>query len=153
MIYAINLTDMLITLFVAAAYVICIVHAFFKNPHTLIVTIAVPAVSFLMVSLFRSRYDAKRPYEVYGIAPAIKKDTSGKSFPSRHVFSIFVIGMTVLIQSTFWGALILVLGIVLAAIRVAGGVHFIKDVAAGATAGLICGIVGHLIGHLIVFFS
>ena len=56
----------------------------------------VPAVSFLLVSAFRKHYNAKRPYELYGFVPLIKKETKGKSFPSRHVFSIFVIGSSVI---------------------------------------------------------
>lgn len=55
------------------------------------VTIAVPAVSFILVSVFRAKLNARRPYEVYQFQPLIPKDKCGNSFPSRHVFSIFVI--------------------------------------------------------------
>ena len=58
--------------------------------------IFVPAVSFVLVSFFRKVYNAKRPYEIYDFKPLIEKDTKGKSFPSRHVFSIFVIGSSLL---------------------------------------------------------
>lgn len=104
----------------------------------------IPAVSFGFVSCFRTIFNAKRPYEVYGFEPLIPKDTKGKSFPSRHVFSIFVIGSTL-----FWfypvpGLVICLLGIVLAVIRVIVGVHFPRDVVAGAVIGILCGCVTQL---------
>ena len=58
----------------------------------LIIYLAIPGISFVAVSIFRKCYNAKRPYEIYDFKPLIPKDTIGKSFPSRHVFSIFVIG-------------------------------------------------------------
>ena len=90
--------------------------------------VCVPGASFLGLSFFRKAFSAPRPYE-----------SLGKSFPSRHVFSVFVIGMTF-----FWicrpiGAAVGVLGLLLAYVRVAGGVHFPKDVAAGAALGILCG--------------
>lgn len=101
--------------------------------------VCVPGASFLGLSFFRKAFSAPRPYESLGIEPLIEKETVGKSFPSRHVFSVFVIGMTF-----FWicrpiGAAVGVLGLLLAYVRVAGGVHFPKDVAAGAALGILCG--------------
>lgn len=102
--------------------------------------ILVPMLSFFGVSFFRVKYNAKRPYEVYGFSPLIPKDTRGKSFPSRHVFSIYVIGSTI-----FWvfpriGIGVLMAGVLLAVLRVVCGVHFPKDVIAGAVFGMLCGI-------------
>ena len=57
--------------------------------------ILVPAVSFVVLSIFRYLYNAPRPYEVFDTPSLIRKDTRGKSFPSRHVFSAFVIAVTV----------------------------------------------------------
>lgn len=99
----------------------------------------VPAVSFVAVSVFRKCYDAKRPYEIYGFKPLIAKDTKGKSFPSRHVFSIFIIGSSLFWIYPYAGGIVCLMGIGLAGIRVASGVHFPKDVAAGAVIGLVCG--------------
>ena len=100
----------------------------------------IPACSFLLISFFRSIYSAQRPYEVLGITPLIPKETKGKSFPSRHVFSAFVIGMTFLFVIKPLGILILAAGTVMAYIRVVGGVHFPKDTAAGALLGILCGM-------------
>lgn len=102
----------------------------------------VPALSFFLVSVFRARYGAVRPYEKYGFAPLVPKDTQAKSFPSRHVFSIFVIAAVI---SYLWivpGVVLLLLGGILAFLRVAMGVHFPKDVLAGAAMGIFCGCAG-----------
>ena len=140
--FLLKLFDRVITLIVAMSYMLLLIQAFRRGGAGLIPMIVVPGVSFVLVSLFRRVYDAKRPYEVYGISPVLKKDTCGRSFPSRHVFSIFVIGMTFYVQDQRAGAVILALGFILAAIRVLGGVHFIRDVVAGAATGVISGLIG-----------
>lgn len=103
------------------------------------ICILVPAVSFLAVSVFRKGINAERPYEKYSFKPLIEKDTKGKSFPSRHVFSIFVIGSTLAWLYPVVGIVVCLMGCILAAIRVLSGVHFPKDVVAGGVIGIACG--------------
>ncbi|MDD7402641.1 MAG: phosphatase PAP2 family protein [Butyribacter sp.] len=112
---------------------------FGKQWRGLAVLILVPGISFVLVSLFRNLYDAKRPYEVYGFTPLIPKETKGKSFPSRHVFSIFVIGSSLCWYQPYAGVLVCLMGCLLAACRVVSGVHFPKDVIGGAIIGILCG--------------
>ena len=88
----------------------------------------------------RKLYSAPRPYEVWGIAPLLYKDTKGKSFPSRHAFSVFVIGMVYFYDKTALGAVVFFAGAVLSFVRVIGGVHFVKDVLAGAAFGVFAGM-------------
>ena len=101
-----------------------------------------PGVAFVALTLLRKWCNAPRPYEVLDITPLILKDTRGNSFPSRHVFSVFVIDMA------FWwifpplGGVFLAVGVLIALIRVIGGVHFPRDVLAGAIMGAACGAVG-----------
>lgn len=99
-------------------------------------------VSFVLVSVFRRIFNAPRPYEVFSVPPLMRKDTHGQSFPSRHVFSIFIIAAV-----TYWlyplpGAILFAAGVVLAFVRVVTGVHFLRDVAAGAVCGLVMGFAG-----------
>ena len=115
----------------------------------LIIYLAIPGISFVAVSIFRKCYNAKRPYEIYDFKPLIPKDTIGKSFPSRHVLSIFVIGTTLLYHYTFTGVLILYMGCLLAAIRVITGVHFPKDVIVGGLIGILCGAVANILFWLL----
>ena len=61
-----------------------------KDPK-LLRAILVPAISFVLVTVFRKIINAPRPYEKFEMPPVIEKDTKGKSFPSRHVFSVFII--------------------------------------------------------------
>lgn len=102
----------------------------------------VPAVTFALVTLFRKKYNAPRPYETWPVKPLIPKDTKGNSFPSRHVFSIYIIAMAA--WYVWWplGLILVVAGVFLAAARVIGRVHFVKDVVAGALiavgAGILC---------------
>ena len=105
----------------------------------------IPGISFVLLSIFRDKVNAPRPYEVFEIQPVINKKTSGHSFPSRHIFSVFVIATTVFYFFHCAGLIIGVVGIILAATRILGGVHFIKDVAAGAVCGIAAGIIGFYI--------
>ncbi|MDO4177351.1 MAG: phosphatase PAP2 family protein [Bacillota bacterium] len=108
--------------------------------------IVVPGVSFVLVSIFRHLYNAPRPYDEPGAPePIIKKDSPGKSFPSRHVFSIFIIAVTAFMVQPVSGILIGIAGVILAIIRVAGGVHYPRDVIAGAIIGVALGLIGYAI--------
>lgn len=99
----------------------------------------------MLLSVFRYVYCAPRPYEVFDLPPMLNKNTKGKSFPSRHVFSAFVIAFTVFWYYPVPGAILGVLGVIMATVRVLGGVHFIKDVVVGAVFGIISGVVGFYI--------
>ena len=106
--------------------------------------ILVPAVSFVVVSLFRKKLNRKRPYETLDIQPLIVKNTRGQSFPSRHVFSVFVIAMTWGWICPPAGAALMVVGVLVALIRIVGGVHYPSDVLAGAVIGILAGLVLYL---------
>lgn len=135
------ITDKIITAVVFLSYPSLLLYLFWKGSFfRCFLCIMIPAVSFLFVSFFRKKYFAPRPYEVLDILPLIKKETKGKSFPSRHVFSAFMIGMTFFYIDLFLGIAICFLGALLAYIRVVGGVHFPKDVLAGALFGIFCGL-------------
>lgn len=105
----------------------------------------VPAIGFAGVSLFRRWYPSRRPYEDLDIQPLIPKETKGRSFPSRHVFSIFMVGMTYLQLSVEVAIGIFLLGIVLGVIRVVAGLHYIKDVTAGAFMAILIGTLGYFV--------
>lgn len=99
-------------------------------------------LSFAAVSAARYLLNTPRPYEVYSLPPLLPKDTRGRSFPSRHVFSIFVIGTSLLYLWPAVGAALLALGVLLAAARVLSGVHFPRDVLAGAALGILSAVLG-----------
>ena len=141
----INLLDNLITLMIFASYPILLVYSYFFAKTYFLELIAVPLCSFIAVTLFRKAVNAERPYEVYDFTPIIDKDTKKHSFPSRHVFAAFMVGMSYLQISGMGCFDIFILGFLLAIIRVFGGVHFIKDVVVGALLGVLMGYVGFYI--------
>ena len=109
----------------------------------LLPAILIPGISFILLSIVRDRINSPRPYEVFEMDPVINKKTAGHSFPSRHIFSMFIIAVTVFYFYPLPGILIGLVGAALAMGRVMGGVHFVKDVAAGAAAGVAAGILGY----------
>ena len=115
------LANRLLTGIVFVSYPLYLISLLLKRDTLLPQAVLVPAVSFVVVTLFRKIVNEPRPYEKYDLPPVIDKDTGGKSFPSRHVFSVFVI----------------------AVIRVIGGVHTVWDVTAGAAVGILSGVIGY----------
>lgn len=116
----------------------------YKNEE-LVRVILVTGISFVLVSVVRKKINSKRPYTVYNFESIIKKDKYGESMPSRHVFSAFVIGMAYLYMKPELCMIIFISGIVIAVVRVIGGVHFLNDVIVGAILGILCGVVGFYI--------
>lgn len=145
---SLNILDKAITYITVILYLGLLVYTFIlginsKGDFTLVYrSILIPAVSFVVVSIYRYLASAPRPYEVYNFVPAIKKNTVGKSFPSRHVFSIFLVAMTYGQISIPLALVIMLMGLGLCILRVVGGVHFLKDVIAGAILGIACGFIG-----------
>ena len=139
---AIYIAGRAITYLTAVIYLLTIALLVYKEDMRFIRVIAVPAASFTALSVFRTKYNAIRPYEKYNFKPLIPKDTHGKSFPSRHVFSIFICAGAASYIYPLPGTVIYIMGIMLAVIRVISGVHFPKDVIAGALAGILCSIAG-----------
>lgn len=99
-----------------------------------------PLFAFVITSVFRKLYNAKRPYEMYGFTPLIKKHKSGESFPSRHAMSAAAIAAACFAVNLPLAVTLCIITILIAAARVVSGVHFIRDVLAGIIFGV--GIVG-----------
>lgn len=140
-----NLANFLLTRVCYVAYPLCLMVLAAQRDLRLLRTFLVPAVSFALLSVFRNICNAKRPYEVLDIRPLIHKDKRGKSFPSRHVFSVFVIAMTFLWLVPPLGGVFLLVGVGLALCRVIGGVHWPLDVIVGAAVGILSGVIGYWI--------
>ncbi len=109
---------------------------------------SVAAIPFAAVSLMRSFLNVQRPYEVIDFAPFLsmrKERKAGKSFPSRHVFSAFLIGVLTLPYSVPLGITALLIGTFIALERVVLGIHFVRDVVFGGIIGIASGLIGILI--------
>lgn len=131
--------DRVITALTVIAYVLVLIIYLHEGLVPFIKAVAIPGVSFILVSVFRYIYNAKRPYEVMDVVPLSGKKTNGKSMPSRHTFSIFIIAMTVLYFDFRLGICLMIAGVILAALRVIERVHFVRDVVVGALLGILLG--------------
>lgn len=123
-------------------YPLLLVYLFWTKDAGLIKAFLVPSISFVLLSMGRYFINRKRPYEAFEVPPVIPKETKGKSFPSRHVFSASVIAMTFLLMSPWaWlGVVLLGVAVLEAVVRVVSGVHYISDVLAGLLVGIIAAI-------------
>lgn len=105
-------------------------------------------VPFVVVSVVRRIINAPRPYELYPFYEKQPKAKNGKGFPSRHVFSIFVISSVLAFESPLLGLGLALIGFMLAACRVLLGIHFVRDTVAGAVIGITAGIIGTYLTRL-----
>ena len=106
------------------------------------------AIPFSLVTAIRHIISAPRPYEVFDLSELTPENPHGKlgaSFPSRHVFSAFLIGVVSLLHAPILGILTLALGLALALSRVALGIHFVRDVVCGTVIGIASGLIYVLI--------
>lgn len=123
----------LCTLMVIISYPLLLIYLLMEKRPELAEAMIIPMNAFIILTVFRFLINRPRPYEKFQTPPAIPKEKKGNSFPSRHVFSAFMIAFTVLYLSPWpWaGILLLVIAALMAVIRVLSGVHFISDVLAG----------------------
>ena len=115
------------------AYPVCLVILLIGKDSRIVAVVLIPAISFVVLSIFRKLINRPRPYETLGITPLLKKESKGASFPSRHIFSAFLIAATI-VTLTPWGYLLYLPAVLLAIVRVVGGVHYPSD----AIAGVVC---------------
>lgn len=135
---SLHIVNKIITGISFMAYPCLLVYLFVKKDILLGRAILVPFLSFVAVSGFRHLVNRERPYEKFGMKPVLPKDTKGKSFPSRHVFSAAVIALSYLylLPCRWVGILLLAASVLLAGVRVVSGVHYVSDVIAGALIAL-----------------
>ena len=140
---ALRLADGLTPALVYAAYGLLLAALAYQAPvygvGPLLRAVLIPAAVFLLGTLLRSALDRPRPAAVHGIPPLLHKEKLGESFPSRHVLSSAVIPAAFFNSLPLAGTALLLVTACIMVIRVLGGVHFVKDVAAGAAFGLVLG--------------
>lgn len=130
----------------ATVFAFMLVYTYFNAPLSAVASLALSAgIPFVAVSVIRRLINAPRPYELYDFYEAKPKDKRGSSFPSRHVFSAFLIATLSAEMSIYICIALLTVGVVLAVSRVLLGIHFIRDAVAGAAVGILSGILGILI--------
>ena len=104
--------------------------------------LVVPASAFVVGTLVRKLIDRPRPYTALGFTPLFPKDKTGQSMPSRHCFSAAAMAGTAWYVLPPLGAVLAVLGVLIAISRVVTGVHYISDVLAGLAFGSVFAVLG-----------
>ena len=125
-----------------AAYCALLFLSFYNSIYEGLAVLLSAALPFFVVGFVRMMIDAPRPYELYSFYETKPKERQGRSFPSRHTYSSFVIALISFLYSVPLGIALLLMGIALSASRVLLGIHFIRDVVAGAAVGIISGLLG-----------
>ena len=129
----------------AGAYIAMLVFAFVESYVFAIKLAVAGAVPYVLVTVIRRLINAPRPYELYGFYEKKPKDKKGQSFPSRHTFSAFSIAALACVFSVWLTVALAAVGISIAVARVLLGMHFIRDVVAGALIGVLSGVLGIII--------
>jgi membrane-associated phospholipid phosphatase len=139
-----HIVNKILTFTVFLLYPLLLIWLSLKYRQYLLRAVLVPFVSFVLVTVVRRLINRARPYEAYGIPSAVYKSTTGKSFPSRHVFSIFIIAVTFLYlgPDPMIGLALFAAGVILGIIRILIGVHYVSDVVVGAIVGILAGFIG-----------
>ncbi len=140
-----NLLNTVLTAIVYIAYPSLLAYLIFSDRTKLLRSILIPAGMLLFVSGLRRVINRPRPYETLNIRPLINKDKKGQSMPSRHIFSVFMIAMTFLYVKPVLSIPLFVVGVLLCAVRVIGGVHYLSDVLVGTAIGIASGIFGYFV--------
>ncbi len=127
---------------VLISFIAMLARAYINAPFIAVLLAGFAGIPLALVTLARRLINARRPYEVYDFYEDMPRSKSGQSFPSRHVFSAFVIATLAYIQSLPLAIILAVLGLIIAVSRVLLGIHFVRDVAVGAVLGVLFGILG-----------
>ncbi|MGN0666985.1 MAG: phosphatase PAP2 family protein [Huintestinicola sp.] len=139
---ALKVSSKLSTVFVYAAYIFIVGVLAWSGDERVIPVLCVPGTVFLIITAVRKKLDYPRPYQRLPITPLLKKETKGKSCPSRHTGCAAVIGIACLYVSPILGIAVLLDAVFIAVIRPAAGVHFPLDTIFGGAIALVFGCAG-----------
>lgn len=126
----------------ALSYAALLFHSFYSSLYEGLSVLLSAAIPFFAISIVRALINAPRPYEMYDFYQIKPKERQGKSYPSRHAYSAFVIATIAYIYSIPFGIGLTLAAALLCFIRVLLGIHFPRDVFAGGLVGIVAGLFG-----------
>lgn len=131
-------------LMVAFIYFITILFLIINKNTNTILFLIVPASNFLFITIIRKVLNRPRPYDLFNYNPIVKYTKGkGKSFPSRHTSSAFVIAISYFyINHVYFGVFMLIIAFIIGLSRIIVGVHFPKDIIAAALISIIWCFIG-----------
>ena len=120
---------------------------FARRTCALLPFVGIPAADFLFVTAVRAWINAPRPYDDWDdYTPLLPvRRGKGKSFPSRHTASAFIIAFACLWLCPLFGAAMLLAAALIGVSRVLAGLHYPRDVLSAAA-------VSCAFGALFLFF-
>lgn len=96
------------------------------------------AIGFVLQHLIGFLWFRARPFAALeGVVKLADRMAAEKSFPSAHATLAFAVAGAALLHNRRWGNALLVMAALVAFGRVAAGVHYPTDIAAGALVGLV----------------
>ena len=101
----------------------------------------VPLAALILVTVLRHVFHAPRPYDQMNYYPLISHKP-GNSFPSRHTASSVIIAMAFWYVCQPLGITAAALAVLVGISRVVAGLHYPRDVLAGAAVSLVVGGLG-----------
>ena len=137
--YILRFVYKLLPLVMLVAYPVLLVHVYFTDLQSLPKLVLVPMHVFLGVTLLRVIIDEQRPYERFDTPSVFGKTTKGKSFPSRHTASAFIIAMAFMYVDFWWGMLAMLIARLIELSRIMAGAPYIHDVLAGMAISIVAG--------------
>lgn len=137
--YILRFVYKLLPMVMLVAYPVLLVHVYFTDLQSLPKLVLVPMHVFLGVTLLRVIIDEQRPYERFDTPSVFGKTTKGKSFPSRHTASAFIIAMAFMYVDFWWGMLAMLIALLIELSRIMAGAHYIHDVLAGMAISIVAG--------------
>lgn len=131
----------------AIMYLSALGYLYISNNQKLYKAVIIPLIVFVFVTVIRKILNYKRPYDELDFIPFfenVKKD-KGKSFPSRHTASAFVIAMSLFYINMYVGIIGFITAVLIGISRILIGVHYPKDVIVAFFVSVIISIFGFYI--------
>lgn len=126
-----------------------ILHLLYEQYVTFAIVAVTALIGYVVVGIVRKLVNAPRPYELYDFFENVPKHKPGMSFPSRHAYSAFVLATLAWLVHPLITAALAILAAAICVTRVLVGLHFIRDVIAGALIGVLSGVTGILLACFI----
>lgn len=128
----------------AFIYICVIIGLLYTKDNRIYKVILIPMFVFVFVTIFRNILNRKRPYDELQFVPFFENTTrgKGKSFPSRHSASAFIIAFSIMYINMYVGVAVLIIAFFIGVSRVIIGVHYPSDVIGALCISLFLGIIG-----------
>lgn len=130
----------------AALYVFALALLVLRRDARAVRVVLVPAACFLVATALRPVIGRERPYDRFDAPPVGRYQRGkGRSMPSRHAASAAAIACAVVyaLPGLPSGVLMLLMTLLIAALRVFAGQHYLSDVAAGVALSFLISAAGY----------